>query len=118
MNACFVQCPLFVWMYVASQKSQSSLECIQISVTVHRFYTLKRVYYSYTAKMKPMNKEYVGRRRVLAGSAHALTCFILVSALDAYSLFTDRLKHIAHKNARASEIICFSLPGNEAVFTR
>lgn len=65
-----------------------------------------------------MNKEYVGRRRVLAGSAHALTCFMVVSASDAYSLLTDHLKHIAHKNARASEIICFSLPGNEAVITR
>lgn len=52
LNACFVQCPLFVWMYVASQKSQSSLECIQISVTVHRFFTLSWVYYFNKVKMK------------------------------------------------------------------
>lgn len=62
-------------------------------------------------RWKPMNKEYVGRRCVLAGSAHALTCFLVISASDAYSLFTDRLKHIAHKNARASKIICFNLIG-------
>ncbi len=111
INARLMQCPLFVWMYVASQESQGSFrmhldQCHKSSVIFTESSILLIQW-----RWKPMNKEYVGRRRVLAGSAHALTCFLEVSASDAYSLFTDRLKHIAHKNARASKIISFNLIG-------